>query len=513
MTTQEAACRKYASEHGYIVDDEHFFREQFSGFTRDRPMLAQVRELVRAREIDALIFYAVDRLGRNQTDLYILVDEMEKNAVQIVCVTEPFDSSAMGKLIMSVRAYAAEVEREKIKERTVRGKRQTAAEGKMPGGGGYNLYGYRYVKRVGKRHEDLCGGKREIDSDTAPVVQQMFRWVGDEGLTLGDVARRLMDRGIPAAKGGTIWAPGVISTILRNRAYVGETNAFRMTSVAPKTRRSATLTAKTSNRATPREQWVSIPGATPALVDADLFERVQERLRYNLQHARRNAHRTYLLSSHLRCEVCDSTYTASHARVNGKDHFYYRCGASNKAAMRQRCGSLSLRMAATDDAIWAYVRSILEDPAQIVAELEAQRAAQGTNDVERDLEAISEQLAKLAARERKLLALALDSDDDESTLLFQREQRAISEQRSRLKAEQERLQETATRDVISPEMIASIEEFCARVRHNLDTLTIDEQREVLDMLKIVVIVEQGGKDGVLRISGRIPSSAIVLAQC
>ena len=24
LTTQEAACRKYASEHGYIVDDEHF---------------------------------------------------------------------------------------------------------------------------------------------------------------------------------------------------------------------------------------------------------------------------------------------------------------------------------------------------------------------------------------------------------------------------------------------------------------------------------------------------------
>ena len=42
LDTQEAACRRYATERGWSVDDAHVYREQFSGYTRERPLLSQV---------------------------------------------------------------------------------------------------------------------------------------------------------------------------------------------------------------------------------------------------------------------------------------------------------------------------------------------------------------------------------------------------------------------------------------------------------------------------------------
>lgn len=45
------------------------------------------------------------------------------------CVTEKVEDSPLGKLVMSLRVFAAEVEREKIVERTTRGKLERAKSG------------------------------------------------------------------------------------------------------------------------------------------------------------------------------------------------------------------------------------------------------------------------------------------------------------------------------------------------------------------------------------------------
>ena len=85
--------------------------------------------------------YAVDRLSRNQNHIGVLFDEVERAGARLEIITEKFEDTAMGRFILAARAFLAEVEREKISERTMRGKAERARSGKIPQGTGKGCYG------------------------------------------------------------------------------------------------------------------------------------------------------------------------------------------------------------------------------------------------------------------------------------------------------------------------------------------------------------------------------------
>jgi site-specific DNA recombinase len=132
LQTQEAACRKYAAEYGYTLDDAHVFVEVHTRTELwERPALTRLREAIRHREVDVVIVYAIDRLARDPVHLWVILTEAEHARVEIEFVTEPLDDSQEGQLIRYVRGYAAKVEHEKIKERSIRGKRARIQAGKL----------------------------------------------------------------------------------------------------------------------------------------------------------------------------------------------------------------------------------------------------------------------------------------------------------------------------------------------------------------------------------------------
>jgi DNA invertase Pin-like site-specific DNA recombinase len=47
---------------------------------------------------------------------------VERGGARLEFVTETFEDTAIGRFILAARAFTAEVEREKIAERTMRGK-------------------------------------------------------------------------------------------------------------------------------------------------------------------------------------------------------------------------------------------------------------------------------------------------------------------------------------------------------------------------------------------------------
>src|SRR5215207_3978398 len=132
LDTQEAACRKHATAHGYTVDETHVYRETFSGVELwQRPRLTELRAAVRHREVGVVIAYAIDRLARDPVHLGVIVSEAEHAGVPVEFVTEPLDGSPEGQLIRYVRGYAAKVEHLKIRERSMRGKRARVESGKL----------------------------------------------------------------------------------------------------------------------------------------------------------------------------------------------------------------------------------------------------------------------------------------------------------------------------------------------------------------------------------------------
>ncbi len=172
LQTQLEACLKYCQEKGYDV--AYRFSEAYSGLTLDRPKLNELRELIRNEQIDVVVVYCLDRLSRDPTHGVILIEELEKHHISLEAVTETVDSSEVGKLISYIRGFASKLEAEKIKERTLRGKRERAKEGKIPHGGFARLYGYDY---------DKITKKRTVNETETYWVKQMFEWLVNERLT------------------------------------------------------------------------------------------------------------------------------------------------------------------------------------------------------------------------------------------------------------------------------------------------------------------------------------------
>ena len=127
LETQLEQCLAYAEANGHEVRGDHIFLEQYSGADLIlRPKLGQVRELVGDGTIETVIVYSTDRLSRDQLDLPLLVRELNVSFVngQSGEAQTPEDI-----LMLNVHGYTAATERRAIRERTMRGKRQTAKNG------------------------------------------------------------------------------------------------------------------------------------------------------------------------------------------------------------------------------------------------------------------------------------------------------------------------------------------------------------------------------------------------
>ena len=90
----------------------------FSGGSTDRPALQRLLEDIRARKIDVIVVYKVDRLTRSLADFAKLVELFDAHGVSFVSVTQQFNTTtSMGRLTLNVLLSFAQFEREVTSER------------------------------------------------------------------------------------------------------------------------------------------------------------------------------------------------------------------------------------------------------------------------------------------------------------------------------------------------------------------------------------------------------------
>ena len=176
LDTQERACDELAADRGWRVVRR--IREAASGGVLERDGLDELRAALRRGEAEVVVAFAVDRLSRSQNHIGILFDEFERAGVRLEFVTERFEDTAVGRFILAARAFIAEVEREKIAERTMRGKEERARSGRIPQATGAGCYGYTY---------NPASGRREIEPFQAAVVRRIFERYADTRSFVGRV--------------------------------------------------------------------------------------------------------------------------------------------------------------------------------------------------------------------------------------------------------------------------------------------------------------------------------------
>jgi site-specific DNA recombinase len=286
IASQLRALRARVAADGFPLPEELQFRDEgYSGATLVRPGLERLRDLVAAGGVERLYGHSPERLARTYAYQVLWRDELQRAGGEVVFLTRELGCSPEDELLLQVQGLVAEYERAKIWERSRRGKRHAAHAGVVSVVCGAP-YGYHYISK------QLGGGaaRFEIGGQEARVVRQVFTWVGQQRLRIGEVGRRLQRAGAPRRDGNTTWDRSVVWGMLKNPADKG-TAGFGKTGVGAlkrplRAQRGRSLQPRQPHAIedVPREEWILVPG--PAIIEAALYELVQERLAENRRRAR-----------------------------------------------------------------------------------------------------------------------------------------------------------------------------------------------------------------------------------
>jgi DNA invertase Pin-like site-specific DNA recombinase len=217
----------------------------YSGGSTDRPDLQKLLDDIRARKIDVIVVYKVDRLTRSLADFAKLVELFDAHGVSFVSVTQQFNTTtSMGRLTLNVLLSFAQFEREVTSERI----RDKIAASKRKGiwVGGTLPLGY-----------EMKDGKIAVVEQEAELVRSIFRRYLELG-SVNELLRDLRERDIRtktrllstgATRGGIPFGRGALYYLLSNHFYIGE--------------------VKYKNEI--------LPGGQPPIMDRALFESVREK--------------------------------------------------------------------------------------------------------------------------------------------------------------------------------------------------------------------------------------------
>jgi DNA invertase Pin-like site-specific DNA recombinase len=134
LANQIPDCERLCAARGWAPI---YFTEKESGAVDDRPRWRSVLEAARRGEVAAVVFWSIDRIGRNRIQVVHDLEELARWKVAIVSHQEPMlDVAADGPLretLIRWWAWMAQHERERMIERTKAGLARARAEGKALG--------------------------------------------------------------------------------------------------------------------------------------------------------------------------------------------------------------------------------------------------------------------------------------------------------------------------------------------------------------------------------------------
>ncbi len=263
----------------------------YSGGSTDRPDLQKLLDDIRARKIDVIVVYKVDRLTRSLADFAKLVELFDDHGVSFVSVTQQFNTTtSMGRLTLNVLLSFAQFEREVTSERI----RDKIAASKRKGlwvGGNLPL-GY-----------EMKDGKIAIVEEEAELVRSIFRRYLELG-SVNELLRDLKERNVRtksrllstgATRGGIPFGRGALYYLLSNHFYVGE--------------------VKYKNEI--------LPGEQPPILDRKLFAAVRQKSLAQWSHRTVARNKSDHLLTGLLFDDAGHRMVATHATKAGVRYRYY----------------------------------------------------------------------------------------------------------------------------------------------------------------------------------------------
>jgi site-specific DNA recombinase len=316
-------CTAYAEKNGITVI-KHYIDRALSAKTDNRPDFQQMIKDSEKRLFDIVLVWKLDRFARNRYDSAHYEYLLERNHVKLVSATEPISDSPAGIMVKSMLTGMAEYYSAELSEKVVRGMTENVLKGKYNGGTipiGFKVDEEKFF---------------QIDPLKAPFVVEAFQRYND-GATMKELMNWLNDSGVTTNRNQK-FTYNSVQKLLTNKRYIGE-NHFKD---------------------------IVMPDSIPAIVDKDLFEEVQLKIKKNSRApARHKAEDDYLLTTKLFCGMCGAMMFGECGTGRNKVvHHYYKCATAKRF---KTCKKKTVRKEWLEDLVVAETMKLIQDDAVIDA--------------------------------------------------------------------------------------------------------------------------------------------------
>lgn len=345
LQTQIDACTARAQEVG-AMSIKKYIDDGYSGAYLERPALDELRQALKEKTHDVVICYDPDRLSRNLSHQLIITDDIDRSEAELIFVNVQFEQSPEGRLFYAIRGAISGYEREKIRERTMRGKRGKLKAGKVITDS--HVYGYDFNTET---------SQYEINTYEAEIIKKIFHWYLIERLGGAEIiSERLSAEGVPSPTGKIRWSPTTIRNILKREMYTGTyyTQTYYHKKIGPK---------KEARIPRDKADWILM--AAPTIISKDQHyaacDMMDKKRTYKTW--KRNTS-IYLLQGLLICGKCNRNINiASTNRVNK----YYACVSRLPHLKRNPCGARYTKQPIVDEMFWNTLRDVCKSTESINA--------------------------------------------------------------------------------------------------------------------------------------------------
>lgn len=225
LDAQQDSLMNYAKALGYEIF-KIYRDEGKSAKDLKRPELQQMLQDAESKKFSAIFIYKLDRFSRSLKDLILTIDKLKELGVDFVSLQDKIETaSASGKLMFHIISAFAEFERNIIGDRTKFGMERKAKEG-------------GFITKAPKGYK-LLNKQLIVDKEKAQQVQKIFEEFLNSNISLTQLAKK-----------NSLTTAGIIK-LLSNTTYLGK--------------------VKFANQES--------DGQHEAIIDKDLFEKVQKKLK------------------------------------------------------------------------------------------------------------------------------------------------------------------------------------------------------------------------------------------
>lgn len=316
---QLAAAYSYAAARGYTIIHEYIDRAM-TGRNDNRDEFQQMLADCSKKQFSVIIVWKVDRFGRNREEITFNKYHCKKHGVRVEYVAENMGEGPESVILESVLEGMAEYYSLQLSQNIRRGNRENAKKCRFTGGRvplGYKL---------DKNHQFV------IDPDTAPLVRRIYAMYA-EGQTITEIITQLNAEGLRTGQGNP-YTKNSLRTVLKNEKYIGIYDF--------------------------KNGEVRIENGVPAIVDRDVFDKVQKLLSTNQRAPfARWGKVDYLLTNKLFCGSCGAQMVGeSGTGKGGTKYSYYLCINHKRG---NTCGRKAIRQDWLEPFVLAKIQELILD--------------------------------------------------------------------------------------------------------------------------------------------------------